>query len=335
MRYAFWNNKGGTGKTSLAFQAICMYAQSHPNTRILAIDLCPQANLSELLLGGLQGNGGTRLFQLQAQNPRRTVGGYFQLRLPSPYTPIVALQPQQFICNPRQQNHEIPANIDLLAGDAVLELQTNAMASLANTQIPGTDTWLSVVDWMRDFIATLGDTYPMMFIDANPSFSIYTQIALAACERLIVPVMADDSSRRALQNVLALVHGINLPAPIYAQHAFSARIRGANRTPPQIHAIPKNRLTQYMGPASAYHQILTTIDAMIAHALQLHPAAFTFHTANAGIVEIRDFQTTGLVAFAEGTPFTNLQPGQHQLGQLNANYIQHCVDAMQPLVDLL
>ncbi len=26
MKYAFWNNKGGTGKTSLAFQTISEYA---------------------------------------------------------------------------------------------------------------------------------------------------------------------------------------------------------------------------------------------------------------------------------------------------------------------
>ena len=51
--YAFWNNKGGTGKTSLAFQSIALYAEKHPEQRILAIDLCPQANLSELMLGGL------------------------------------------------------------------------------------------------------------------------------------------------------------------------------------------------------------------------------------------------------------------------------------------
>jgi len=49
-KYAFWNNKGGTGKTSLAFQVICSYAMSHPDKKVLAIDVCPQANLSELLL---------------------------------------------------------------------------------------------------------------------------------------------------------------------------------------------------------------------------------------------------------------------------------------------
>ena len=59
MKYAFWNNKGGTGKTSLAFQAITKYAIENPAKKILVLDLCPQANLSELFMGGLVGNGGT------------------------------------------------------------------------------------------------------------------------------------------------------------------------------------------------------------------------------------------------------------------------------------
>jgi len=59
--FAFWNNKGGTGKTSLSFQTICAYADKHKEKKILAIDLCPQANLSELLLGGLIGKGGIHL----------------------------------------------------------------------------------------------------------------------------------------------------------------------------------------------------------------------------------------------------------------------------------
>lgn len=50
-KYAFWNNKGGTGKTSLSFQSVCRYAELHDDERILVIDVCPQANLSELLLG--------------------------------------------------------------------------------------------------------------------------------------------------------------------------------------------------------------------------------------------------------------------------------------------
>ena len=83
---AFWNNKGGTGKTSLAFQTICAYAQRHPNKKVLAIDACPQANLSELMLGGLEGNGSQNLLSMQSRDPRQSIAGYFQKRLPSPYS---------------------------------------------------------------------------------------------------------------------------------------------------------------------------------------------------------------------------------------------------------
>ena len=63
--YGTWTNKGGTGKTTLTFQMICYYAKNHPTKKILAIDVCPQANLSELLLGGLEGNGSDNLLKIQ------------------------------------------------------------------------------------------------------------------------------------------------------------------------------------------------------------------------------------------------------------------------------
>jgi cellulose biosynthesis protein BcsQ len=40
-KYSFWNNKDGTGKTSLAFQAISMFADANIDKKILVVDLCP------------------------------------------------------------------------------------------------------------------------------------------------------------------------------------------------------------------------------------------------------------------------------------------------------
>ena len=88
MIYNIWNNKGGTGKTSLAFQIITEYAFKNPNSKILAIDLCPQANLSELLLGGLIGNGSTNLEHLCNDTPRKTIGGYFENRIQATFSSI-------------------------------------------------------------------------------------------------------------------------------------------------------------------------------------------------------------------------------------------------------
>lgn len=129
--YAFWNNKGGTGKTSLCFQSICFYANAHPDERVLAIDVCPQANLSELFLGGLANNGSSALLARQGETVRATIGGYFQLRLPSPYSPP-SINPQDFITDPSDYNRDIPKNVDLICGDPLLELQANAISTLAN-----------------------------------------------------------------------------------------------------------------------------------------------------------------------------------------------------------
>jgi cellulose biosynthesis protein BcsQ len=338
MRYAFWNNKGGTGKTSLAFQAICRYAQLHPDQTVLAIDLCPQANLSELFLGGLTGHGGKRLLERQGLVPRCSIGGYFQVRLPSPYN-IPAFDANDFITTPSKFNPFVPNNVDLVCGDPLLELQSNAINTLSNTQVPGTNTWLAIIDWLNDFLKPIEGDYDVIFLDCSPSFSIHTQIGLASVDRLVLPVMADDSSRRAVQNALSLVYGFRLPSPIYAAFAFNSKLETANRKLPQVHLIVKNRITQYMGPASAYAAVLSEIDGDIGALLIKHPTYFTFNKTAAGTVEIRDFQTTGVVAFAKGCPISRLQAGKQDIGghrvQVKEDYRRECQKAVDVLAKQL
>ena len=50
--YAIWNNKGGTGKSTITFHVASRFAELNPERNVLVIDLCPQANSSMLLLGG-------------------------------------------------------------------------------------------------------------------------------------------------------------------------------------------------------------------------------------------------------------------------------------------
>jgi len=336
--FAFWNNKGGTGKTSLSFQTICAYADKHKGKKILAIDLCPQANLSELFFGGLIGKGGQNLTSLYELDKRRSIGGYFQERMRSPFS-VPTLDYRDFICHPYQFNQAVSENIDLVAGDSIVELQTNSIATLSNTPLPGTDTWVAVIDWLNDFINMTENKYDDIFIDTNPSFSVYTQIALAAADRLVLPVMADDSSRRAIQNAFSLIHGIKLPSDMYKEYSFAGKLRNAGRTLPLVHLIVKNRLTQYMGAATAYNSVLNSIDNDLKELLESHPNIFTFSDLSEGVVEIRDFQTTGVVAFAEGKPFIKLRAGTHNIQgrhtQIRQDNIDHCKDAVKSLVNKL
>src|SRR5262245_3842396 len=68
--YAFWNNKGGVGKRFLCFVAASEYAHRNPGTDVYVIDLCPQGNVSEILLGGPDGGPAGPLQGLLGATPR-------------------------------------------------------------------------------------------------------------------------------------------------------------------------------------------------------------------------------------------------------------------------
>lgn len=338
MIYAFWNNKGGTGKTSLAFQAISRYAELHPEKRVLAVDLCPQANLSELMLGGLNNKGSEKLLERQGMVPRCSIGGYFQLRLPSPYAPP-PFDAHDFVTKPNSYNKAISKNIDLICGDPLLELQANAVNTLANQNIPGTNAWIAVIDWLRNFLDQLNEEYDTVFLDCNPSFSLYTQIALASAHRIVLPVMADDSSRRAIQNAFSLIYGLKLPSEIYAAYMFATKLKDAGRGLPKVHLIVRNRLTQYMGAASAYAAVLQAIQTDVKGLLKTNADLFTFKKVDKGFVDIRDFQTTGVVAFAKGLPFSHVRAGKQLVNghrvQVKQDYLENCVDSLEDLAKAL
>ena len=80
-----------------------------------------------------------------------------------------------------------------------------------------------------------------------------------------------------------------------------------------------------MGPASGYRAVLQSIDRIITQVQAANPA---FFTSTHVIEEIRDFQTTGVIAFAEAKSFKRLlrEPLVHTINgnstTLNRGYIQ-------------
>jgi hypothetical protein len=105
---------------------------------------------------------------------------------------------------------------------------------------------------------------------------------------------------------------------------------------PKVHLIAKNRITQYMGAASAYAVVLKAIENDIQALLKSNPEIFTFSKLDKGFVEIRDFQSTGVVAFAKGMPFAKLSSGKQSLNghrvQVKEEYRQNSIDSIENLV---
>jgi chromosome partitioning protein len=256
--YSLWNNKGGVGKSYLTFQVAAEYARTHPSERILAIDLCPQANASGMLLGGIiQGEEQLNLFS--GRNPRLTIAGYIDQRIRSPYTnPRVGAG---FVTQVQTVNHDLPDNLYLVVGDEQLEVQASRVSRATN---PGpTDAWRLVHGWISDLIADIRQSWDVLdstvFIDCNPSFSVYTELAMSASDRLIIPFSADGSSKRAVRAVLSLVYGITRVSGSEQSEYFlsSQQFRMAT---PKIYCYVGNRMTQsYSASAAAFKTVVNEI----------------------------------------------------------------------------
>lgn len=341
-RYALWNNKGGVGKSFLTFSLACEYALRNPDEEVLVLDLCPQANLTEMFLGG-KDTAANALDSYYGERPRRSVGGYFEARLTSPFVLLPSIE--DFLCKPSDVNENIPTNISLLAGDNLLELLAEAIRGVAQLPLP-VDAWAKVMRWLLDLTRTFADsssaTDVVTFVDCNPSFSIYTQIALCSAENLMIPFTADDSSRRGIENVLALLYGMaSSELQGYARLSFSNRASTDKIDLPRIHTFVSNRATYYRGkPSSAFEAKSAPIKALVETAVGAGKRHFVSHKRLSDLfAEMPDYHSVAIVASSEGCPLSLLQSGHHEIDgdtvQVNQVSIDKYRKAIAKLVERL
>jgi len=253
--YAIWNNKGGVGKSTLTFHLATRYAEAHPEKTVLVIDMCPQANASMMLLGGGM-NGENHVLQLCQQPPLpQTVVGYLASVLSGgPGAP----RPQwnNFAVVPNSVNSKIPKNVVLLSGDGNLEPMAPLISSRASQAalIPSQNPWRWVHEALKAFVEDARTVIPELtvFVDTNPAFTIYTEIAISSVERLIVPVNADDASRVATTAMFTLIWGANPPHPVYGQYTYASQATSSGLIRPLVHLVVGNRLTQHVGAVHRY-----------------------------------------------------------------------------------
>lgn len=178
-----------------------------------------------------------------------------------------------------------------------------------------------------------------MFTDCNPSFSIYTQIGLSASEFLVIPFTADDSSRRGIENVFALLFGISSSElQGYAKLSFSRRANEDGVDLPKIHTFVSNRVTMYKGkPSSAFEAKSAPIREVVDKASKAAKRHFVSHKNNIELfAEMPDYHSVAVVASSEGCPLSLLKSGHHSIDgdvvQVNQNAIDKYTKAIQKLL---
>ena len=339
--YAIWNNKGGVGKSYLTFQIASEFASQNPLKRVLVVDLCPQANSSSMLLGGMF-DGEARLNQIHAQRPRQTISGYFEDRILSPY--VSPGSGAQYVTQVSNLNNQMPTNLYLVVGDEQLEIQASRVAGAMN---PGPqDAWRIVHLWVRDLIQDIqlrwNHENTTIFIDCNPSFSVYTELALTAAERLLIPFSADGSSKRAVKAVLSLVYGV-IRNPGEQRSEFYENSERYRMLVPKIYMYIGNRLTQMnSSSASAFKTVVEEIGEEIWSVWQASPQHFCVHPGGASTpgnrkafrqmfqYEVNDANTASVVSGALGIPIAKLTAGNKTVAGKNVVVNQSQLDKQVP-----
>ena len=179
---AFFNNKGGVGKTSLVYHLAWMYADLGLN--VVAADLDPQANL-------------TTMFLDEAALEELWAGGTVR-SLMTAIRPL--LEGEGGIEDPP---YEEVGDIALLAGDLSLSVFEEELSLQWARCLEGDKRAFRVIAAFHEVIARCARAREasLVLIDVGPNLGAINRAALIAADHVVVPLAPDLFSLNGLENV--------------------------------------------------------------------------------------------------------------------------------------
>lgn len=308
MKYMVWNNKGGVGKTFITFILASEYATTHPDKDVVVADLCPQANVSEMLLGG---NGPGEANLQSCYDNQRTIASYIKARYDRSRFGNVGDETSYFV-KVSDYNAEMPKNIYLIPGDMDLDICSTIINYLA--QAPEKMAWIKSRKFLSDlitpFIGGHRNREKVYFFDCNPSFANYTEMAVIASDRIIVPCTADAASIRGIHNLIRMIYGIKVGQEFPDDaifDTFSSKIKEAGLSPPKIHLFIQNKSRVLDSSATkAFRAHIQEIEDIAKRLKKDFPDHFT--EIDNAVLNVKDGNTLAAIVNHTGLPLSKVQP---------------------------
>lgn len=171
MRRVVFNQKGGVGKSSITVNLAAISAAE--GNRTLVVDLDPQCNASQYLLGMEAYSHG--------EGPKPNIGTFFAQTL------SFRLKEKE----PREYVHATPfENLYVLPSDGELGEIEHMLESKHK------------IYKLRGLLKSLSRDFDTIFVDTPPAYNFYTLSALIAADRVLIPFDCDAFSRKALYTLL-------------------------------------------------------------------------------------------------------------------------------------
>ncbi len=180
---AFFNNKGGVGKTSLVYHLAWMYSQN--GLRVLAVDLDPQSNLSSMFLDD------ERLVELWNPDDEKSIYNSMHPlmnRTGDISAPFVEM---------------LNDNLGLIVGNLKLSRCEDLLAENWSKCLDGKEDAFRVISAFYRIIlkAAASVSAQIVLIDVGPNLGSINRSALISAGRIIVPMASDLFSLQGLENL--------------------------------------------------------------------------------------------------------------------------------------
>lgn len=187
-RLVFANNKGGVGKTTLAYNFAVSMARN--GYKVVLVDLDPQCNLSRLALGDLYYGSDTLLKgtnQTVYDVVRGVVRGGADID-----TSVKFVQLSGY-----------GGNLSILPGDLKLSQYENLLITAYNQAASGEQIGYFVTSAISRFLQQKGlsEEIDIFVIDTSPNLGLLNRIIFLGTDYFVVPVVPDAFSAQGIENL--------------------------------------------------------------------------------------------------------------------------------------